>query len=147
MNISSIQDHGLSKDSRRPIIPDLLPDEIMEERICMALEVFEAQVMCLEESHSKQTPNLNEREWSLHQTDPEYILILPHSPVQFTLHYISCPLHDIILSPDKDQPSTSVSAAEVYKLIQVFFYHHSSNFIHPYTKPLILNIRKQLESP
>lgn len=33
-------------------------------------ELLTARVMRLEESHSKQTPNLNKRGWSLHQIEP-----------------------------------------------------------------------------
>lgn len=63
--------------SQGQLRPDILPTYCVMRPWggdCSGLKVFEdfeAQVMCLEESHSKQTPNLNKIEWSLHQTQPK----------------------------------------------------------------------------
>lgn len=120
--------------------------------ICTGLglpEDLEAPVMCLEESHSKQTPKLNKREWSLHQTQPKSTswFFVTHLYNSHTNKPSSCPLHDITLSPDhKAPPSRSASGANTWRkvrdLLSPFFCLYS-----PSTKPLILSFRKQSELP
>lgn len=57
-----------SEVSWRPMfVPDLLGDEVT---CATGLKLLKAPVMCLEESHSKQTLNLKKGEQSLLQTEP-----------------------------------------------------------------------------
>lgn len=105
--------------------------------------------MRLEEGHSKQTPKLNKREWSLHQTQPKSTswFFVTHLYNSHTNNPSSCPLRDITLSPDhKAQPSRSASGANTLRKVNTDLLSSFSYAYSPYTKPLTLSIRKQPKS-
>lgn len=58
--------------------PDLLGDEVTRTT---GLKLLKASVMCLEESHSKQTPNLKKRAEFTANRAKKHILIPCHSTV------------------------------------------------------------------
>lgn len=116
--------------------------------ICAGLKLSAAPVIRLEESHSKQTPNLNKTERSLHQTEPKSTswLSVTHLYNSHT-NTPSCPLRDIILSSHKAQPSGRASVANTLRKINTDLLSSFFCLYSPYAKPLILSIREQLKSP